>query len=584
MAAEDELEDCASARSELGTLPCLFGALHAGDACALRGLLREDTALFQARDKQGTPCLHLAVAAGHGLCVLALLLEHRRAGRSVDELERGSSCLHLAACSGHVLAAEALLLARANPAVRSAEGCTAAELAAAHGHSRVLALVLLRTVLAVGDGGEHACADGDEGRCALSGVPLPPGGDDSMGIGPRMSARTASLFRRCEQEHAVGTTAQPDMNAPVDATTAARVEAGSSLARAPAAQLGGRGAAGAAAPMPLHPGAPARLPMLTPTPMQPAAPVQPPTQADSPRSTTRTPSPTTPPPRACEPTILRSSASGCHSSPVGATPLSQASPSSTGFGARGRLSAPFALSPRQACEPALSWTRMPPPSVQGMHEQVLVGGWTKVADAHEAEAGITASGSLENLRSMPEFRPPERRARRATADAPPALPASQLATPVPTPWSRRFLPGFGSRMEVGSPLPADLPTTREPSRTTSPRSQARFIRHPAYEAEPSSSAGMPEQPVSEPCEPMRALAAPSVLPITPPPPEEAAARGGAPGAVAVARLALLQAESPPSMAQPAASAALAAEHLFSMVNRGGDGNKRLPRCAESRWL
>jgi hypothetical protein len=118
------------------------------------------------------------------------------------------------------LAAEALLLARADATAADSDGKTAAQLAADCGHTRLLA-ILLRATLADGadaptDAPEPAawwlvgcCARGPGGssvarspaRCALTSALLDEDTDASLGIGPPLCARAATLLRRAVRAH-----------------------------------------------------------------------------------------------------------------------------------------------------------------------------------------------------------------------------------------------------------------------------------------------------------------------------------------------------------------------------------------------
>jgi ankyrin repeat protein len=141
----------------------LSDAVRAGDVRTVQSLLGREPALASSRDVDGTSLVLLACTGGYRRVVDALLAAgpdldvfDAAALGHVNQLEillgldptlatetsaGGATALHLAARFGHMGAARRLLDAGAEPGAVDDSGHTAADLAAAGGHTELAAML-----------------------------------------------------------------------------------------------------------------------------------------------------------------------------------------------------------------------------------------------------------------------------------------------------------------------------------------------------------------------------------------------------------------------------------------------------------
>ncbi|KAG8468985.1 hypothetical protein KFE25_007503 [Diacronema lutheri] len=196
-------QQASMAESASGTRALLSALSASGDAGGLRRLLCERRSdpllaacLAEPEHARSVLPLHEAADGGHSLCVLLLLLEHIAAGLSVDPPTAVQATpLHLAARAGDALSVRALLFAKADPHARTRKGRLAAELASERKHAHVLDELLAHPPPPPTPPRPSAAAlcAGPRNACALCGASLADG-DASLGIGPQMCARDASML------------------------------------------------------------------------------------------------------------------------------------------------------------------------------------------------------------------------------------------------------------------------------------------------------------------------------------------------------------------------------------------------------
>jgi ankyrin repeat protein len=111
-----------------------LSAVRDGDAAKVRQCLKADSSLATLKFDDGASALAMAARLGR-LEVLRILLDAGAAAVPEDEPRHAPTALMEAAASGHAEAAALLLQHGADPALRDAEGRSAADHARANGHA-----------------------------------------------------------------------------------------------------------------------------------------------------------------------------------------------------------------------------------------------------------------------------------------------------------------------------------------------------------------------------------------------------------------------------------------------------------------